>query len=101
MVVENKEHAKSCFVLQVAALRAKREQELEELKNELNALAGVITDTHLREKVDAYFAWSRTTGQVATLREIKGVKEGIRQLVRPIFCYGLHFLIQQSSTFHY
>ncbi len=89
------------FVLQVDALYDIRRRMLQDLQNELNTLAGVTTDTHLRGVVDAYFAWIGTTGHTATQREIKGAKEGIRQLVRPIFCYGLHFLIQQSSTFHY
>ncbi len=74
----------SCFAFQVATWRAKREQELEELKKELNKFAGVKMDRHLMKKVDAYFAWIGTTGRTATLREIKGVHKEI-QLVSPLF----------------
>ncbi len=66
-------------------MRAKREHELEELKNELTYLAGVRMDRHLRKNVDAYFAWIRTTGPTATLREIEGVRNGTEQLVHPLF----------------
>ncbi len=68
------------FALQVAALRAKREQELEGLKTEVNNIAGVRMDRHPRKNVDAYFA-----GPTATPREIEGVRNGIQQLVRPLF----------------
>ncbi len=72
--------------LQVDALYEERRRKLQDLQNELNWFAGVTTDTHLRGKVDAYFAWIETAWQTATLREIEGVKEEIFQLVRPLFC---------------
>ncbi len=74
-------------------MRAKREQELEELKNELSNLAGVRMDWHLKKNVDAHFAWIRTTGPKATLGEIKGVKKEIEKLVRPLFLKHWHLFI--------
>ncbi len=79
------------FSLQVIALLKKRQKRLQELQNELITFTGVTTDTHLRRTVDVYFAWIGTTGQTATLREIKSVKEKIRQLVRPLLSYSLRF----------
>ncbi len=73
------------FALQVAALRTKREQEIEGLKTEVNNIAGVRMDRHPRKNVDANFAGIRTTEPTATLREIEGVRNGIQQLVRPLF----------------
>ncbi len=72
--------------MQVDALYEERQRKLQDLQNELNWFAGVTTDTYLRGKVDAYFAWIGTAWQTATLREIEGVKEEIFQLVRPFFC---------------
>ncbi len=70
------------FALQVAELRAKRDQELEELKTEINKFARVIMNTHLRKCVDDYVKWSRNPGPTATLGEIEGKKNGIRRIVR-------------------
>ncbi len=92
---------RAILVLQVDALYNERRRKLQELQNELNQLAGITTDTHLRGEVDAYLAWIGTTGQTATLREIIGVKGKIIQLERPLFCYRLHFFIKQSSIFRY
>ncbi len=74
----------SYFALQVTALRAKREQELEELKNERSNFPGVSMDRHLRKNVDTYFDSIRTTRPTATLRQIEGVRNGMQQLVRPL-----------------
>ncbi len=66
-------------------MRVKRDQELKELKTEINQLARVMMNTHLREHVDDYDKWSRNSGPTATLREIEGVKNGMQQLVRLLF----------------
>ncbi len=75
----------SYLSLQVAALRAKREQGLEGLKNALNNFAGIMMDRHLGKKLDAYDSWVRNAGPTATLREIEGVRSRIQQLVCPLF----------------
>ncbi len=79
-------HSAGCenllFVFQVDALYDERRRKLQELENELNEFAGVKLDKHLRRSIDAYAEWIRATGPKATLREINGVKKGIRQIVR-------------------
>ncbi len=71
------------FTLQVDLLYNEKRRKHQELQNELNQLAGITTDTYLRGEIDEYLAWIVTTGQTATLGEIKGVKGKIIQLVRP------------------
>ncbi len=73
------------FALQVAAFRAKREQEREDLKNEVNNFSGVRMNMHPGKNNDAYFARIRTAVQKPTPREIKGKKEEKQQHVRPLF----------------
>ncbi len=84
--------------LQVATLRAKREQDLEELKNEVSNCAGVRMDKHPRKKLDAYGSWVRNAGQTATLREIEGERNGIQQLVRPLILKHWHFLCTRYAN---
>ncbi len=74
------------FVSQVAALRAKKEQKLEELKFELNKFPRTITDWYLRKRLNECFDWIETTELVATLKEINAKKEEIKQLVSLFFC---------------
>ncbi len=73
-----------CFFVffQVDELYDERRRKLQELNNELNQFAGVKLGKHLRRNIDAYAEWIRGTGPKATLGEIKGMKNGIRQIVR-------------------